>query len=148
MYIRTFSVCLAILVAISPAGFNASAENTIFDAMKTKCSRDIKTYCKAVTPGEARLALCLYAHEDKISAQCELAVYDAVVAIEISLTTLGSYARTCRADLLKFCATEEWGRGRLYACLTKNKNALVADCKAAVDSAKPDLQKLGVEIGE
>ena len=38
---------------------------------------ELETYCKDVTPGDGRILACLYAHGDKLSGQCEYALYDA-----------------------------------------------------------------------
>ena len=34
---------------------------------ESACAKDIKKYCKTVTPGEGRMIYCMQAHEDKIS---------------------------------------------------------------------------------
>ena len=39
--------------------------------LETACAKDIKKYCKTVTPGEGRMIYCMQAHEDKISPQCD-----------------------------------------------------------------------------
>ncbi len=41
------------------------------------CQAEIETYCKDVTPGEARILACLYAHEDKLPERCLYALYEA-----------------------------------------------------------------------
>jgi hypothetical protein len=38
------------------------------------CNSELAQYCAEVTPGEGRLLACLYAHEDKLSGQCERAL--------------------------------------------------------------------------
>jgi hypothetical protein len=142
-----FFVIAAILVGSlinidqAPAG---SGQNTIFELVNKKCAAERTAYCKAAMPTDARLALCLYAHEDKLSTDCAIAVYNGFVALQLSLNTLSNYAKTCRSDLLKFCSATRWGQGRLYQCLLENKAALVPECQAAVDAARPEMQKLGI----
>jgi Golgi apparatus protein 1 len=97
-----------------------------------------------VSPGEGHIASCLYAHEDKISGECAIAVYDGMIALQTALTKLDFYTRVCRKDLIKHCATTEPGQGRLFQCLAANKAALDQDCAAALDSAKSELERLGV----
>ena len=46
------------------------------------CQAEIETYCKDVTPGEARIMACLYAHEDKLSERCKCALYEASCQLE------------------------------------------------------------------
>ena len=39
-----------------------------------ECSRDLKTYCSTVRPGEGRLLGCLNQYKDQVSAQCKEAL--------------------------------------------------------------------------
>jgi hypothetical protein len=48
------------------------------------CRAEIETYCKDVTPGEARILACLYAHEDKLPERCLYALYEASGQLERS----------------------------------------------------------------
>ena len=133
-------VLAACLFGLGPA----AAQGTILEAMKQGCSKELGTYCKAVDPGEARIAACLYAHDDKISTQCAVAVYDGMLSLQASLAKLDFYARACREDLLQDCSSVQPGEGRLYQCLVKNKSTLADSCRTVVESAKPELQKLGI----
>ena len=135
----------AFKIAAAILGLGASlAHAQVFEPMKLSCAVERDAYCGAVMPSDARLALCLYAHEDKLSAPCGVAVYDAMVALHVSLNTLSTYAKTCRSDLMKFCASERWGQGRLYNCLDENKEALALECRTALNGARPELQQLGI----
>jgi hypothetical protein len=133
-------VLAACLFGLGPA----AAQGTILEAMKRGCAKELGAYCKAVDPGEARIAACLYAHDDKISTQCAVAVYDGMLSLRASVEKLDFYARVCRADLLQHCNSEEIGEGRLYQCLVKNKSALTDGCRSVLDSAKPELQRHGI----
>jgi hypothetical protein len=42
----------------------------------------------------------------------------------------------CKADYEKFCAGTEPGRGRVVACLNKQRDQLSDACKKALDSRK------------
>ena len=44
--------------------------------LESACAKDIKKYCKDVTPGEGRVIYCMQAHEDKISPQCTFELED------------------------------------------------------------------------
>lgn len=135
-------ICFAI-VGSAPLCFAATGD-LLFAPIKEKCATEQAMYCKAAMPTDARLALCLYAHEDKLSAPCALAVYDGMVALRFALSTHSAYAKTCRQDLLKNCATTKWGEGRLFACLVENRLTLKPTCRSALDGARPDLQTLGI----
>jgi hypothetical protein len=49
------------------------------------CQAEIETYCKDVTPGQARILACLYAHEDKLPERCLYALYEASGQLDRSL---------------------------------------------------------------
>lgn len=49
------------------------------------CRAEIETYCNGVTPGEARILACLYAHGDKLPERCLYALYEASGQLQRSL---------------------------------------------------------------
>jgi len=46
------------------------------------CNAELRQHCADVTPGEGRLLACLFAYDDKLSGQCEFALYHAAVRLE------------------------------------------------------------------
>ena len=102
------------------------------------CETELTSYCAQVTPGEGRGLACLYAHEDKLSGQCEYALYDAAAQLERFISALAYLAHECDADLEAQCASVEIGEGRLAQCLLDNKSSLSDRCAAAIDAT--DLQ--------
>ena len=110
METRAISFCCAAIAGLWALGTKfAAGGGELFEPMKQSCARERADYCNAVMPSDTRLALCLYAHEDKLSAPCAVSVYDGMVALHISLNKLSAYAKTCRSDLLKLCASTKWG---------------------------------------
>lgn len=108
-----------------------SAENLV-ETVKKGCEKELTTYCKDVTPGEGRVLACLYAHEDKLSGQCEYALYDAAVQLERVVAALTYVANECRDDLKAYCSDVKPGQGRLIDCIEKNKEKVSDRCKQAV----------------
>jgi len=108
------------------------AAEKLVESVTKGCSKELDTYCKAVTPGEGRILACLYAYSDKLSGQCEYALYDAAVQLERALTALSYVANECRTDLQKFCSDIKPGEGRLMACIDKNEKQVSSRCKAAM----------------
>jgi Cysteine rich repeat len=108
-----------------------AAENVI-DTVAKGCKTELDTYCKNVTPGEGRVLACLYAFSDKLSGQCEYALYDAAAQLERALTALTYVANECRDDLQKYCANIKPGEGRLLACMDKNEKQVSSRCKQAL----------------
>ena len=101
------------------------------DMVADGCKAEIGFYCKNVTPGEARVVACLYAHEDKLSNRCEYAIYDAATQLQRAVNALAYAASECRDDLKAYCSDIAPGEGRLVQCLDKNKDKISARCKQA-----------------
>jgi hypothetical protein len=123
-----FGVFGLALVLASPA----LAVEDLIESVAEGCEKEIKSYCKDVTPGEGRILACLYAHEDKISGQCEYALYDAAVQLERFVAALTYVANECENDLEKYCSDIQPGEGRLLTCLDKNKKKVSKRCKQAI----------------
>ena len=113
-------------------GTQVLAAEKLVESVAKGCKTELETYCKDVTPGEGRVLACLYAREDKLSGQCEYALYDAAVQLERALTALAYVANECRGDLQKFCSDIQPGQGRLLACIDKNEKQLSGRCKEAM----------------
>lgn len=96
------------------------------------CQKELETYCKDVTPGEGRVLACLYAHGDKLSGQCEYALYDAAAQLERAVAALGYVVNECKADLETLCSGVPAGKGRLLNCLEKNDAKVSGRCKQAL----------------
>jgi Cysteine rich repeat len=128
------SVFLVIGVAMVSLGLvgNLSAQETLIDTVANGCKTEITTYCKGVTPGEGRVLACLYAYEDKLSGQCEYALYDAAARLERAVAALGYVAKECEADLAANCSNVKAGEGRLLQCLEKNDAKVSKRCKGAL----------------
>ena len=105
-----FFVALAIL----PLGItSATAGQSLVETVANGCKVELEKYCSQVTPGQGRVLACLYAHEDKLSAKCEYALYDAAVQLERAVAALSYVANECDADLEKYCGSIAPGEGRL-----------------------------------
>jgi hypothetical protein len=108
----------------------------LIDTVVNGCKQELKTYCMNVTPGEGRGLACLYAYSDKLSAQCEYALYDAAAQLERAVQTLSYLANECGDDLDKYCANIQPGQGRLLDCLGKNDAKVSKRCKQALKDTK------------
>jgi hypothetical protein len=126
---RIFLVALAVLL-LGITGVNA--EQGLVETVANGCKIEIEKYCSQVTPGQGRILACLYAHEDKLSAKCEYALYDAAVQLERAVAALSYVANECNADLEKYCESIEPGKGRLLDCLDKHDKQVSKRCKQAI----------------
>jgi cysteine rich repeat protein len=130
-------VCCIVVLVGKPAfaqqkGPAEAAAQGLIETVAKGCEKELTTYCKDVTPGEARILACLYAFEDKLSGQCEYALYDAAVQLERVINAVAYAANECRDDLTKFCSDIKPGEGRVLKCLDKNDTKVSKRCKQAL----------------
>ncbi|MGB2689189.1 MAG: cysteine rich repeat-containing protein [Desulfobacterales bacterium] len=126
---RIFLVALAVLL-LGFTGVNAG--QGLVETVANGCKIEIEKYCSQVTPGQGRILACLYAHEDKLSAKCEYALYDAAAQLERAVAALSYVANECNEDLEKYCESIEPGKGRLLECLDKHDKQVSKRCKQAI----------------
>ena len=129
---RRIVVWLVVFSLIQLTGGILFAEEGPVQTVAKGCKKEIKSYCKDVTPGKGRILACLYAHGDKLSGRCEYALYDAAVQLQRAVTALAYVANECDQDLEMYCAGVPAGKGRLLACLEKNDPKVSDRCKQAI----------------
>jgi hypothetical protein len=130
---RTPLPYLAVTLLLAAAsGWPAAAQQPLAEQVLEGCASELASYCESVTPGEGRLLACLYAHEDKLSGQCEYALYDAAVQLERAVAGLTYVASECRADIEALCASVQAGEGRIAQCLLDQAGELSAPCDRAL----------------
>ena len=129
---RAKTILLVMTASIFMFVLNAIAADDLVDIVAKGCETEITSYCSKVTPGEGRILACLYAHNDKLSGQCEYALYDAAVQLERFVAALVYLANECDEDLEKFCADVAVGEGRLLKCLDKHSEKISARCTQAM----------------
>ena len=122
---------LLIVFALFSFAGNVSAQD-IVSAVQKGCGAEIEKYCSQVTHGEGRLLACFYAHEDKLSGQCQYALYDASAQLERAVSALNYVAGQCEDDMKAHCADVQLGEGRVVECLNSNSESVSAACKQAM----------------
>lgn len=120
---------LFMLLAVSGSVF---AEDIVSTVQKG-CAAEIENYCSQVTMGEGRLLACFYAHEDKLSGQCQYALYNASAQLEHAVSALNYVAGQCQNDIEKLCANVQMGEGRIAQCLENNVESVSPACKQAMN---------------
>jgi hypothetical protein len=111
----------------------SAAAQDIVSTVEKGCAAEIEKYCSQVSPGEGRMLACFYAHEDKLSGQCQYALYDASAQLEHAVSALNYVAGQCDSDIMKLCANVQMGEGRIVECLESNKETVSAGCLQAID---------------
>jgi Cysteine rich repeat len=129
---RNVLIAVVVIGLVLLAGGKGFAQQKLVDTVVKGCEKELMTYCKDVTPGEGRGLACLYAFEDKLSAKCEYALYDAAAQLERAVAALSYAVNECRGDLQKFCSDIKPGQGRLLNCLNKNEKDVSKRCKDAL----------------
>ena len=115
-------------------GLSAPAySQDIVTSIEKGCAAEIESFCSQVTMGEGRLLACFYAHEDKLSGQCQYALYDASAQLERAVSALNYVAGQCDDDIMKHCAEVQMGEGRILDCLKANSETVSAACTQAID---------------
>jgi hypothetical protein len=125
-------ILLAVVAMFFVSISSAWAADDVIETVAKGCEKELTSYCKDVTPGEGRILACLYAHSDKLTGQCEYALYDAAVQLERFVAALTYLANECNADLEKYCAEMAVGEGRVLKCLDENASKLNARCTQAL----------------
>jgi hypothetical protein len=136
---RKLKTTLAVVAAIfftSPV----MAQESLVEYTYLACETNIEQFCNQVTLGEGRLLHCLAAHEDKISDECEYALYAAATVIqELTIAIVEELNEAveylvveCGTDIEEHCADVDFGEGRILMCLDENAEDLTEQCTVAV----------------
>jgi hypothetical protein len=125
-------ISIALIAVAFVAGPIATAEETLVDHLVAACETDIENFCNQVTPGDGRLLHCMAAHEDKISGQCEYALYQAATLLEQLSAAIVYVANQCRTEIETVCSDVVLGEGRLPACLAEHDEEVSDGCKKAI----------------
>jgi hypothetical protein len=134
--VNTIGVILCVMIVFAGAataqqkGPAEAAVEGLIETVATGCEKELAAYCQGVTPGEGRILACLYANEDKLSGQCEYALFDAAAQLERAVAALAYLVNECDDDLDSLLyAGVPAGEGRLCWIVwtrTKRKSAVGA----------------------
>ena len=130
---KRFMAGLSFMAVLVMFAGSAGALESLVESVAKGCEKELNSYCSNVTPGEGRVLACIYAHGDKISGQCEYALYDAAAQLERFVAALSYVVNECEDDLKQYCASVQAGEGRLAECLlVKNKDKISKRCNQAM----------------
>ena len=120
-------------VAQTPAqDVTAAMQGELGEQVLDGCNTELARFCAEVTPGEARLLACLYAHGDKLSGQCDHALYNAAMRLERAISAITYVVSECRAELETHCANVDVGEGRVAQFLKDHANEVSPGCDHAL----------------
>ena len=144
MIVKTFKhlaqiFFVGVLLVMTPLA-SGSAQESVAEMVLKSCKKELVSYCSTVTPGRGRIAACLFAHNDKLSEQCEDMLEVGMVQLSLILSTVSYVVEQCYGDIDKHCEGVVIGGGRLQQCLSKNRDKLEQKCQTAFSQAEKDLQ--------
>jgi hypothetical protein len=113
----------------------AAMQGELGEQVLDGCNTELARFCAEVTPGEERLLACLYAHGDKLTKQCDYALYNAAARLERAVDAMTYVASECRAELETHCAGVDVGEGRVAQCLKDHAGELSPGCNQALTEA-------------
>lgn len=97
--------------------------------LRAACGDELRNFCSTVTPGGGRVLLCMQAHEDKLSRQCELSLLEASRNIGDALRRVETFAKACWQDIQAHCSG---AGGSVAQCMIENRASLSPQCQAIV----------------
>jgi hypothetical protein len=110
----------------------AAMQGQLGEQVLNGCNTELARFCAEVTPDEGRLLACLYAHGDKLTKQCDYALYNAAARLERAIGAITYVASECRVELETHCAEIAAGEGRMAQCLMDHARELSPGCDQAL----------------
>lgn len=126
------AAALVLVAAAAQADHHGKAK-ALLDQVINACETELENFCSTVTPGQGRLVHCMIAHEDKISAQCQTAIFEAADVIEKRVRAMAEIGLMCEDDLVEHCIDVEVGEGRVLQCLADKGDRVSASCRETLN---------------
>ena len=105
------------------------------ETVETACVADIEAFCSEVTPGKGRLALCMRAHEDRLSGKCWSTLQGVGRNVE---RTVERIAESCWNEVRTLCGEKD----NLHQCVAQKKESLSSSCKTIVTALGQQLRQV------
>jgi Golgi apparatus protein 1 len=105
------------------------------ERVEDACAGDIDDFCGKVSAGEGRIALCMLAHEDALSARCRFGLYRAARRLK---SNIGEVAEGCLKEIHTLCGET----GGIRQCLEQKKGSLSSSCQTIVEAVRQRVKGL------
>ena len=110
------------------------------ETVEHACAADIDDFCGKVSAGEGRIALCMLAHENLLSARCRIGLYRAARKLK---SNVAQVAEACLKEIQALCGEA----GRIGQCLEQKRGSLSSSCQTIVGAVGERVRKLISLIG-
>jgi len=130
----TRSKALFLTLALLAVG-KVSAQESMLENVMDACEADLQQYCSQVTPGDGRLLYCVAAHSDKISGDCQFALFEGATLLARYSDVILDIAENCDTEIDTLCGDVAIGEGRILACLDEHEAELGEACRTAIGTA-------------
>jgi hypothetical protein len=110
------------------------------ETVESACAADIDDFCGKVMPGAGRLSLCMRAHEDQFSRECQSALEQVSQPLQRSAERI---TEMCWNEVGALCG-EATGVGQ---CVAQKKESLSPPCRAIVTVLGQKVQGLMARVG-
>jgi len=117
-----------------PSAFKERVADTI-ETVENACAADIDDFCGRVPAGDGRIALCMLAHEDQLSARCRFGLYRAARKLR---SDVGRVAEACLQEVQTVCGET----GKIRQCLEQKKDSLSSACQTVVAAVGQRVHRL------
>jgi len=111
------------------------AQDSMIEDVMDACEADLQQYCSQVTPGDGRLVYCVAAHSDKISGECQFALFEAATVLARYSDAILEIAENCETEIDSLCGDVAVGEGRILACLDEHEAELGEACRTTIGTA-------------
>jgi len=105
------------------------------ETLQSACVADIEAFCGEVTPGRGRLALCMRAHEDRLSRRCWSTLQRVGRNVERAVERS---AESCWNEVRALCGEKD----DIRQCIAQKKDSLSPPCETIVTALGQRLQKV------
>ena len=124
MFRRRFGTFMLVLATVLPWQRPAHAQTMM------ACAADREKFCPEVALGGGRVAECLLAHQNELSAGCRQAL--GVTAHKDAAPKDDGTKAECREDAIKFCREAIGDKARMKTCMQQHAAQLSDGCKTAL----------------
>ena len=121
---RSLTRFLVVATALAAAPLAAQTASG-GESLGKPCADDVAKLCPGVKPGGGRIARCLQAKADQISAACKARMDQAK-----------EVHQACMADAEKFCSDIPPGQGRVAVCVQQHEAELSPTCRNNLQQAR------------